>query len=178
MCVLKIFQKNNQEIEDPEKNTKDCEKFGTIFTLCWIIFSYINFHISVFILFSYLDGNTDECNNSDPLGLNLVTWLQGDAIATLIIISLTLLACIIDCEKCKNGEEIFLYTLSLYSKILPIFKIVYLIIGAITLYRSNFTCLASRTFTAIFTQIILILRLAEIGFILVIAYFIYRDKKK
>ncbi len=79
-----------------------------------------------------------ECDNTDPMGLNVAQYLLGAGISSLIV---NLSAAIIFIILFNNENMFFLVVVPFIIFVYTLFYIAWFIVGAVILFRSNIECI-------------------------------------
>jgi hypothetical protein len=110
------------------------------------------------IHYSIIDEE-NTCQKVDPIGIDISSWLLGAGIFTIgifFIAGCSTLAMLLFLTDSDFLGSTFFFIITIASSILSIlFFIIYSIIGAIVLYRSNIKCLQDGEMIGILSQIML-----------------------
>ena len=127
------------------------DKTTTMTGVCCLLFFGLPMPIIAVLIAIAESGN--PCQTTDAIGLNLSQWLLGSGIVGLI--SVLALVTLIFMVFCYDSAALAIAMFAL-TVIVSLFNLVYSIMGAIVLFRSNSKCLNQGTDLGICALIVLI----------------------
>lgn len=142
--ILRSFRSEKEEID---------RRVLTVVAICDIITYSIFFAMGVgIILFASYSSN--ECDYTDPIGINLSGYLLGLGITWTIYMGLHIVLWILILFGCiLPALPVACFTL-IYIILYKIFTLVWVILGGIVIFRSNLICIQDGHAKAIITLII------------------------